>query len=197
MEKLRKRTVDAHTSKNVSRSCDRGAARAFWKCFCQAGKIWRQICEETAFLWHAGFSLSDPEGNFGIHAAVRQGFNVGFCQSKCSDVLSFAVFSRTFQVGQIDHCQRPVKHTNCLPVTFTRAKLVRPWKSPCRKSMGLVSWQCKELFWYKPWSREIPDCLHEIFTWLPMHSATVTTDYMQQWPQITCKPPVQAHSQCP
>ena len=100
---------------------------------------------------------------FGIHTAVRQGFNVGFCQSKCSVVFSFGVFSRTFQVGQIDHCQRPDKHTNCLPVTFTRAKLVRPWKSPCRKSMGLVSSQCKELFWYKPWSREIPDCLHEIY----------------------------------
>ena len=42
-------------------------------------------------------------------------------------------------------------------------KLVRPWKSPCRKSMGLVSWQCKDLFWYKPWSREIPDCLQEIY----------------------------------
>ena len=88
---------------------------------------------------------------FGIHTAVRQGFNVGFCQSKCSVVFSFGVFSSTFQVGPIDHCQRPVKHTNCLPVTFTRAKLVRPWKSPCRKSMGLVSSQCKELFWYKPW----------------------------------------------
>ena len=63
---------------------------------------------------------------FGIHPAVRQGFNVGFCQSKCSVVFSFGVFSSTFQVGPIDHCQRPVKHTNCLPVTFTRAKLVRP-----------------------------------------------------------------------
>ena len=100
---------------------------------------------------------------FGIHTAVRQGFNVGFCQSKCSVVFSFGVFSSTSQVGPIDHCQRPVKHANCLPVTFTRAKLVRPWKSPCRKSMGLVSSQCKELFWYKPWSREIPDCLHEIY----------------------------------
>ena len=59
-----RRTVDAHASKNVSRSCNRGAARAFWKSSCQAGKIWRQICEDTAFLWHPDFSLSDPEGNF-------------------------------------------------------------------------------------------------------------------------------------
>ena len=57
-------TVDAHGRKNVSRSCNRGAVRAFWKSSCQAGKIWRQICEETAFFWHPDFSLSDPEGNF-------------------------------------------------------------------------------------------------------------------------------------
>ena len=156
-------TVDAHGRKNVSRSCNRGAARAFWKSSCQAGKIWRQICEETAFLDTQIFLFRIQKVIFGIHTAVRQGFNVGFCQSKCSVVFSFGVFSSTFQVGPIDHCQRPVKHTNCLPVTFTRAKLVRPWKSPCRKSMGLVSSQCKELFWYKPWSREIPDCLYEIY----------------------------------
>ena len=55
---------------------------------------------------------------FGIHTAVRQGFNVGFCQSKCSMVFSFGVFSSTFQVGPIDHCQRPVKHTKLFACNF-------------------------------------------------------------------------------
>ena len=156
-------TVHTQASKNVSRSCNRGAARAFWKSSCQAGKIWRQICEETAFLWHPDFSLSDPEGNFWHTCCCSTRVQRRFLSIKVLVVFSFGVFSSTSQVGPIDHCQRSVKHTNCLPVTFTRAKLVRPWKSPCRKSMGLVSSQCKELFWYKPWSREIPDCLHEIY----------------------------------
>ena len=154
-------------------------ARFLKKLLCRQGRFGAKFAKRQFFFDTQFFLFRIQKVIFGIHTAVRQGLNVGFCQSKCSVVLSFGVFSSTSQVGQIDHCQRPVKHTNCLPVTFTRAKLVRPWKLPCRKSMGLVSWQCKDLFWYKPWSREIPDCLQEIFTWLPLHSATVTTDYMQ------------------
>ena len=163
-------TVDAHASKNVSRSCAFGMLRAlFEKAPVRQGRFGAKFAKRQLFFDTQIFLFRIQKVIFGIHTAVRQGFNVGFCQSKCSVVLSFGVFSSTSQVGQIDHCQRPVKHTNCLPVTFTRAKLVRPWKLPCRKSMGLVSWQCKDLFWYKPWGREIPDCLHEIFTWLPLH----------------------------
>ena len=156
-----------------------GVLRAhFEKAPVRQGRFGAKFAKRELFFDTQIFLFRIQKVIFGIRTAVRQGFNVGFCQSKCSVVLSFTVFSSTSQVGQIDHCQRPVKHTNCLPLTFTRAKLVRPWKSPCWKSMGLVSSQCNELFWYKPWSREIPDCLHEIFTWLPLHSATVTTDYM-------------------
>ena len=141
-----------------------GVLRAlFEKAPVRQGRFGAKFAKRQLFFDTQIFLFRIQKVIFGIHTAVRQGFNVGFCQSKCSVVFSFGVFSSTFQVGPIDHCQRPVKHTNCLPVTFTRAKLVRPWKSPCRKSMGLVSSQCKELFWYKPWSREIPDCLHEIY----------------------------------
>ena len=141
-----------------------GVLRAlFEKAPVRQGRFGAKFAKRQLFFDTQIFLFRIQKVIFGIHTAVRQGFNVGFCQSKCSVMFSFGVFSSTFQVGPIDHCQRPVKHTNCLPVTFTRAKLVRPWKSPCRKSMGLVSSQCKELFWYKPWSREIPDCLHEIY----------------------------------
>ena len=157
-----------------------GVLRAlFEKAPVRQGRFGAKFAKRQLFFDTQIFLFRIQKVIFGIHTAVRQGFNVGFCQSKCSVVFSFGVFSSTFQVGPIDHCQRPVKHTNCLPVTFTRAKLVRPWKSPCRKPMGLVSPQCKELFWYKPWSREIPDVYTRFITWLPLHSATVTTDYMQ------------------
>ena len=128
-----------------------GVLRAlFEKAPVRQGRFGAKFAKRQLFFDTQIFLFRIQKVIFGIHTAVRQGFNVGFCQSKCSVVFSFGVFSSTFQVGPIDHCQRPVKHTNCLPVTFTRAKLVRPWKSPCRKSMGLVSSQCKELFWYKP-----------------------------------------------
>ena len=104
-----------------------GVLRAlFEKAPVRQGRFGAKFVKRQLFFDTQVFLFRIQKVIFGIHTAVRQGLNVGFCQSKCSDVLSFAVFSRTSQVGQIDHCQRPVKHTNCLPVTFTRAKLVRP-----------------------------------------------------------------------
>ena len=64
----RERELDIQSMRTVGKMCldlAIGVLRAlFWKSSCQAGKIWRQIYEETAFLWHPDFSLSDPEGNF-------------------------------------------------------------------------------------------------------------------------------------
>ena len=165
-EKFGKPPFPDQSMRTVGKMCQDlaiGVLRAlFEKAPVRQGRFGAKFAKRQLFFDTQIFLFRIQKVIFGIHTAVRQGFNIGFCQSKCSVVFSFGVFSSTFQVGPIDHCQRPVKHTNCLPVTFTRAKLVRPWKSPCRKSMGLVSSQCKELFWYKPWSREIPDCLHEI-----------------------------------
>ena len=104
-----------------------GVLRAlFEKAPVRQGRFGAKFAKRQLFFDTQIFLFRIQKVIFGIHTAVRQGFNVGFCQSKCSVVFSFGVFSSTFQVGPIDHCQRPVKHTNCLPVTFTRAKLVRP-----------------------------------------------------------------------
>ena len=104
-----------------------GVLRAlFEKAPVRQGRFGAKFAKRQLFFDTQIFLFRNQKVIFGIHTAVRQGFNVGFCQSKCSVVFSFGVFSSTFQVGPIDHCQRPVKHTNCLPVTFTRAKLVRP-----------------------------------------------------------------------
>ena len=104
-----------------------GVLRAlFEKAPVRQGRFGAKFAKRQLFFDTQIFLFRIQKVIFGIHTAVRQGFNVGFCQSKCSVVFSFGLFSSTFQVGPIDHCQRPVKHTNCLPVTFTRAKLVRP-----------------------------------------------------------------------
>ena len=86
-----------------------GVLRAlFQKAPVRQGRIGAKFAKRQLFFDTQIFLFRIQKVIFGIHTAVRQGFNVGFCQSKCSVVFSFREFSSTFQVGPID---RPLSAT--------------------------------------------------------------------------------------
>ena len=70
-----------------------GVLRAlFEKAPVRQGRFGAKFAKRQLFFDTQIFLFRIQKVIFGIHTAVRQGFNVGFCQSKCSVVFSFGVF---------------------------------------------------------------------------------------------------------